>query len=96
MYWLLVLYDCSALVDATQIAGRPSVEQKKSVYKTHPLYLVRQLCQLLRISPVETLLADQTTSSDEMIIPSGDLLLSQSVGGRNVCAVRLLASDSRC
>jgi len=30
---------------------------------------------------METLLADQTTSSDKMITPSGGLFLSQPVGG---------------
>jgi len=45
---------------------------------------------------METLLADQTTSSDKMITPSGDLFVSQPVGGRNVCAVRSLSSDSGC
>jgi len=45
---------------------------------------------------METLLADQTTPSDKMITPSGDLLYSQPVGGRNVCAVRSLSGDSRC
>ncbi len=45
---------------------------------------------------METLLASQTTANKKMITPSGDLLLPQPVGGRNVCAVRSLSSDSRC
>ena len=43
---------------------------------------------------METLLADQTTSSDKMITPSEDLLFSQPAGGRNVSAVRSLSGDS--
>ncbi len=46
-------------------------------------------------SPMETLLADQTTSSEKMITPSRDLLFSQSAGGRNVSAVRSLSGDMR-
>jgi hypothetical protein len=47
-------------------------------------------------SPMETLLADQTTSSDKMTIPSTDLFISQPVGGRNVCLVRSLSRYSGC
>jgi len=43
---------------------------------------------------METLLPGQTTSSDKMITPSGDLLSSQPVGGQNVSAVRSLSGDS--
>jgi hypothetical protein len=44
---------------------------------------------------METLLADQTITDDKKTTPSGDLLFSQPVGGRNVCAVRPLSGDSR-
>ena len=43
---------------------------------------------------METLLPGQTTPSDKMITPSGDLLFSQLAGGRNVSAVRSLSGDS--
>ena len=43
---------------------------------------------------METLLPGQTTSSDKMVTPSGDLLFSQPAGGRNVSAVRSLSGDS--
>jgi len=43
---------------------------------------------------METLPASQTTADDKMITPSGDLLLSQPVGSRNVSVVRSLSGDS--
>ena len=47
-----------------------------------------------RISPMETLLINQTTADDKIITPSWNLLFSQPVGGRNVSAVRSLSGDS--
>jgi len=45
---------------------------------------------------MDTLLSNQTSPSDKMITPSGDLFLSQLVGDQNVCTVRSLSSYSRC
>ena len=55
-----------------------------------------KICLKNRISRMETLLASKTTANNKMITSSRDLLLPQPVGGRNVCAVRSLSSDSRC
>jgi hypothetical protein len=43
---------------------------------------------------METLLAEQSTADDKMIVPSLCLLLSRSVGGRSRVAVRSLSGNT--
>ena len=80
-----------------RLCQRSSIENSsccRIVSSSHRQLFQARICLKNRISPMETLLPEQTTSSDKMITPSGDLLFSQPVGGRNVSAVRSLSGDS--
>ena len=56
--------------------------------------LLSDISRFNRYSPMETLLSEQTTGVDKIVLPSPTLLLPQLAGGGYLPAVRSLSGES--